>query len=313
MQRPYLHDPLPVETLHQIKAWHERLDVQAPGSDSDSDSVWAVIDGALLGTQGTQQLQAAYGAPLRAFDDTPLAAYEELGLLLWPWAAMDARDGLELLRTTMADRPGMSFVRIGTGRSDALGRMLAWLAGATTNDDMPLYMRVGDTRVLSSFLRHMRLAQQAHLQTTIREWIWPDRAGQAQSMVIEAAAPLSEPAPSLVLDDAQYAALLDDAAADILHAALSPIESVWRDQRTGAQLHAWLQRVLQRAYALGITRQQDQLAFTSVALRVAGEFEAAPELGETWLRVRSGAAALPDEVERWTPVQWAAVERFWNA
>ncbi|HEY8331590.1 MAG TPA: DUF4123 domain-containing protein [Pseudomonas sp.] len=309
MQRSFLQDPLPVETLHQVRTWHGKLDAQAPGGDS----VWAVVDGALLGTDGTRRLRAAYGTAVRAFDETPLAAYEELGLLLWQWSTMDARDGLESLRTVMDDRPGVSFVRIRAGRPDALGRILAWLAGGTTADGMPFYMRVGDSRVLSSFLRHMQPAQQAHLQTVVREWVWPDRSGQAQSMVIQVGEPpLAEPAAALVIDDAQYAALLDDAAADILHAALRSIESSWHDKRTGAQLHAWLQHVVQRADALGITRQRDQLAFASLALRVSGEFETAPELGETWLRVRSGVATLPDEVEHWTPAQWAAMERFWH-
>jgi hypothetical protein len=309
MQRPYLQDPLLGETLQQVKAWRGQLVEQSHGNDS----VWTIVDGAFLGSEGARQLRAAYGAPLRAFDETALAAYEELGLLIWPWAAMDAHDGLEWVRTTMADRPGVSFVRIAAGRTDALGRVLAWLAGASTADDMPLYMRVGDTRVLSSFLRHMRPAQRAQLQAGVREWVWPDREGRAHSMVIETEAPLSEPESALVLDDAQYAAMLDDAAADIFHAALRPIESVWRDNRTGAQLHTWLQRVLQRTAALGITRQQDELAFASLALRAAGEFESAPELGETWLRVRSGAASLPGEIEQWTASQWSAVERFWHA
>jgi len=309
MQRAFLQDPLRVETLHQVKVWHGKLNAQAPGSDS----VWAVVDGALLGTEGAQRLKAVYGAPVRAFDDTPLDAYEELGLLLWLWSSMDARDELEAMRTVMGDRPGVSFVRTHGGGPDPLSRVLAWLAGGTTADGMLLYLRVGDSRVLNSFLRHMHPAQQAHLQTVIREWVWPDRSGHAQSMVIETDAPPPvESAPPLVIDDVQYAALLDDAAADILHAALRPIESGWHDKRNGAQLHAWLQRVLQRTDALGITRQQDQLAFASVALRVSGEFELAPELGETWLRVRSGTAALTEEIEKWNPLQWAAVERFWG-
>ncbi|MEB0058869.1 MULTISPECIES: hypothetical protein [unclassified Variovorax] len=309
MQRRYLQDPLLGETLQQVKVWHGQLGQRFRGDDS----VWTIVDGALLGLEGARLLQDAYGTPLRAFDDTALSAYEEFGLLIWPWVAMDAHDGLESMRTVMADRPGVSFVRIAAGRTGALGGVLAWLAGATTADDLPLYMRVGDTRVLSSFLRHMHWAQRAQLQATVREWVWPDREGRAQSMVIESESSLSGPESDLVLDDAQYAAMLDDAAADILHAALRPIESFWSDSRTGAQLHVWLQRVLQRTAALGITRQQDQLAFTSLALRVAGEFEATPELGETWLRVRSGAARLPDEVEQWSASQWAAVERFWHA
>lgn len=307
MQRPYLHSPLQAEAIEQVQAWHTLLDQDV----ANGDSVWVVVDGALLGAESAQQLESAYGAPTRAFDGTALAAYEELGLLLWPWALLQDRDALTQLRTTLADRPAVSFVRSGS-QVQPLSRMLSWLAGASTADHMSLYLRIGDTRVLSGVLPLLHEAQRARLHAIVREWVWPDREGRAQSMVIEAAAPQVEPAPAFVLDGAQYAALLDAAEPDILHAALRSIEHDWHDSRSGAQLHQWLQQVLQRSRALGITRQADQMAFASLALRVPGEFEAAHELGETWLRVRSGTHALADEIEHWTSNQWRAVEIAWN-
>ena len=91
------------------------------------------------------------------------------------------------------------------------------------------------------------------------------------------------------------------------------IEAGWTDKRSGAELHQWLQAVSQKMRALGIFRQKDQWAFVSLALRAPDGFEALPELGESWLRVRSAAAHLHDEIARWDAVQWQALTRLANA
>jgi hypothetical protein len=194
--------------------------------------------------------------------------------------------------------------------------MLAWLARAMTSDGLSLYLRIGDTRSLDSFLRHMQPAQQAHICAAIHEWVWPDRNGLPRSKVldmphgVEAAQDVHD---RLVLDDTQYAALLDDAAADMFHARLRLAESVGEDPRSAGELHAWLQQILARAEALGLTRHQDHVTFASLALQIPGAFENLLELGETWLRVRSGTMELADEMRRWGDREWRALERFWSA
>ena len=308
MNRAYLQDDLPPGTLALVKAWSDRLDAQGPASDT----LYVLVDGAILGNEGMQHLRSAYGAAVHVFEATALADYEDLGLLLWPWRMLHAKDELETLRTALAGKPGVSFV-CSAARLPALCATLAWLAAVETQDGMPLYLRIGDTRVLGGFLRHVRPAQEARLHPVVSEWAWPGRNGRLRSVVTEPVSAAPADAPTLVLDDAQYAALLDEAEVDMLHAGMRTIEAGWTDKRSGAELHQWLQAVSQKMRALGIFRQKDQWAFVSLALRAPDGFEALPELGESWLRVRSAAAHLHDEIARWDAVQWQALTRLANA
>ncbi|MET3493651.1 DUF4123 domain-containing protein [Variovorax boronicumulans] len=305
MNRIYLQDDLPPSIATAVKTWSDRPDAQ----DSGSDTVYVVVDGAILGAEGMQRMHAAYGVAVQAFEATALADYEDLGLLLWPWRALHDGDALETLRTVMAGKPGVSFVR-SKAALPTLCTTLAWLAAAQTQDGIPLYLRIGDTRVLSTLLLHVRPAQEVRLHDVIRAWAWPDRSGRLHSVTTEAMPAAHSAASTLVLDDAQYAVLFDAAEADMLHAGMRDVEAGWRDRRSGAQLHQWLRDLLKKMQALGIKQQKDQWAFVSLALRAPDGFEALPELGETWLRVRSGAAQLPEEIARWTDLQWTALERL---
>lgn len=307
MNRTYLQDELPSATLTAVTAWSDGLDAQGP----TSDTLHVLVDGAIVESDGLQQMRSVYGAAVHAFDGTPLADYEELGLFLWPWRELLAIDGLDTLRKAVAEKPCLSFVRSST-TLPALCATLAWLAAAETSDGMPLYLRIGDTRVLGSFLPHMRPAQEARLHAALHAWAWPGRNGRLQGIETEAMPTAQPAAPTLVLDDAQYAALLDEAEADMLHAGMKSVEAGWTDERRGSELHRWLKAMSQKMGALGIHRQKDQWAFVSLALRAPDGFEALPELGESWLRVRSGTAALHDEISRWDSAQWQALKRLAN-
>ena len=115
----------------------------------------------------------------------------------------------------------------------------------------------------------------------------------------------------MVLDDRQYAALFDDAEADILYAEISGLQSGWHDEMPCMKRHAWLVEVLQRMMVLGIEDPNDRMAFVGFALRMPGTFERLPELGETWIQMRSGAAGLPETIGAWGPAEMQALERFW--
>jgi hypothetical protein len=304
MDRPYLQNTLTAEALARVTRWHERVKAEAT-----ADTVWAVLDGAMLGREGSAQLEACYGPPRRAFDESPLADYEELGLLLWPLSALIAKDGLETLRTTLSATPAVSFVRTAASVK-VLSEHLAWMAGALTSDGMKLFLRIGDTRVLPSVLSHFRDEQSLIMEASVKEWIWPDRASAlrfAKADRILTPQPLTA---ALELDDAQYNAILDDAAADILHVELRRELPDWRDKRTGSELHEWLQKVLERTSVLGLERLSDQVTFAALALRTAGEFETAPELGVTWLTVRGGSTGLGECIQQWGGREWDALRRF---
>lgn len=309
MNRLYLQDAFSAATLGLVKEWRDQLDADGQGTDT----TFVLVDGAIAGNEGRQCLRDAYGAPVYAFETSVLADYEELGLLVWPWRTLHAKDALEILRTTLAGKPGVSFVQCVAGLK-ALCTALAWLAAAETEDGMPLYLRIGDTRVLSSFLFQLRPAQEARLHAVVSHWAWPERSGALGRAATEVMPDVQPAAGSLVLDNAQYAALLDAAEADMLHASVRAIEAKWVDGRGGAELHQWLQTLLPRMRALGITRPKDRWAFVSLALRAPDNFESLTELGETWLRVRSGATELNTEISQWKPaVEWQALQRLANA
>jgi len=307
MPRLYLQEPLQQVLLDKVRRWSNEVDKPARGRDA----VWVLADGALLATSGARELEAAYGPPVWAFEHTELSAYEELGLLLWRWQDVDARDRAECLARAMADRPGLSFVRSKVEVGE-LSRTLAWLAAVTTQDGMPLYLRIGDTRVLESALPLLHPDQLVRVGAGIREWVWPDRAGQPKSLPFVAGQGDVALPKALVLDDVQYAAMLDAGEADLLYRRLCESEFDWPDEADAATLDARLKAVLQRCDALGLSHHSDRLAFVSLALRIDGKFEEATQLGETWLRVRSGAATLTREIQGWTPLQWQAVRTYWQ-
>ncbi|MCY1226620.1 hypothetical protein D9M72_388620 [compost metagenome] len=214
MERAYLQDPLPVEQIQSLAEWHRRCAAEAP-----RDAIWVIVDGAILGAEGSTRLQVIYGDPIRAFDNTALADYEELGLLLWPLSHLIKKDSVESLRLALSGKPGLSFVRT----KDSLALLtytLTWLTAVVTEDEMPLYLRIGDTRVLPSVIDHLRPEQHAILQGAVKEWVWFDRACELRVVRSDGGPTSPVPAENFRMDDAQYAALLEDAEADLLHAEL---------------------------------------------------------------------------------------------
>lgn len=304
MERQYLQGALPHEKFQFIVDWHRRIASEAP-----RDTLWAIVDGAILGSQGLEDVQAAYGDPIRAFDNTALADYEELGLLLWPLSRAIKKDSAETLRAVLSGRPGLSFVR--TDNSLALlTHTLAWLSGVVAEDGLPLYLRIGDTRVLRSLIRHLSPRQDAVMQGAVKEWVWFDRASAVHVAQSDGGPASSVPTEDCHIGDAQYAALLADAAIDILHVEVRRALPDWRDPRTSAELHAWLGKVIERAEVLGLMRLPDQVVFTVLALDAPDGFEALEELGQTWRDVRAGAAHLGKRTGRWGDVEWGAIEHL---
>ncbi len=304
MERLYLQDALPREAMQFIVDWHRRITSEEP-----RDTVWAVVDGAILGSQGLEDLRAAYGDPIRAFDNTALADYEELGLLLWPLSLVIKKDSAETLRTVLSGRPGLSFVH--TDNSLALlTHTLAWLSGVVAEDGLPLYLRLGDTRVLRSFIRNHSPEQNLVIQGAVKEWVWFDRASEMRVAESKSRSASSIPAEDCRVGDAQYAALLADAAVDMLHVEVRRAMPDSRDARNSAELHLWLGKVIERAEASGLTRLPDQVVFTVLALDAPDGFEALEELEQTWQDVREGGLPLGKRIGYWGDVEWGAIERL---
>jgi hypothetical protein len=304
MERLYLQDALPREKIQFIVDWNQRIAIEAP-----RDTLWVIADGAILDTQGFEDLRTAYGDPIRAFDNTALADYEELGLLLWPLSRAIEKDSAETLRAVLSGRPGLSFVR--TNNSLALlTHTLTWLSGVVAEDGLPLYLRIGDTRVLRSLISHLSPEQDAVMQGAVKEWIWFDRASEVHVAQSDGGAASSVLTEDCCISDAQYAALLADAAVDILHVEVRRALPDSRDPRTSAELHSWLGKVMERAEALGLVRLPDQVVFAVLALDAPDGFEALHELEQTWRDVGEGATLLGKRIERWGDIEWGAIEHL---
>jgi hypothetical protein len=304
MDRPYLQDPLPADKIQPILDWHGRI-----VSEASRDTMWIIVDGAILGAEGLKHLQAIYGDPVRAFDNSALADYEELGPLLWPLSRAIEKDSIEALRTTLSGKPGLSFIR--TGNSLALlTHTLAWLTGVVTEDGLPLYLRIGDTRVLPSVFHHLTPEQHAAVQGAVKEWAWFDRASKACIVRSDGGSAPSVPEEACRIDDAQYAALLEDAGVDLLHAELRRALPESLAPHTCVELHSWLEKDVKRAEALGLVRLSDQVVFSTLSLNLPDGFEALGELEPTWLDMRSGTPSLGKRIERWSDREWGAIENF---
>lgn len=307
MNRTYLQDPLPVGKIQSIVDWHHRIASQASG-----DTIWIVTDGAILGAEGLEHLRASYGAPVRAFDNSALAEYEELGLLLWPLSRAIEKDSMEALRTVMSGKPGLSFIR--TSNSLAfLGHTLAWLTGVVAEDGLPLYLRIGDTRVLPSVIHHLRPEQHAVVQGAVKEWMWFDRDSGVYIARSDDGPASPVPEKACCIDDAQYAGLLEDAGIDVLHVEMRRVLPDTVDPRPSDELHSWLGNCIRRAQAVGLVRLTDQVVFATMALDLPDNFEALDGLKQTWLDVRSGTSSLGDRIERWGDGEWSAIEHFRRA
>jgi len=304
MERAYLQDPLPASKMQPILDWHGRV-----ASETPRDTIWTIVDGAILGAEGLEHLRAIYGDPVRAFDNTALTDYEELGLLLWPLSRAMEKDSAETLRAALSGKPGLSFVRTGDSLA-LLSHTLAWLTGVVAQDDLPLYLRIGDTRVLPSVFQHLHPEQHAVVQGAVKEWVWFDRASKTCVVRSDEGPASSIPAKACCIDDAQYAALLADADIDLLHAELRRALPELPDPRPSVELHSWLGDVIKRAEALGLARLSDQVVFATLSLSLPQGFDALDELAKTWRDMRSGASSLGKRIERWGDYEWNAIEQF---
>lgn len=298
----YLQKAFAPEFARQLAHWHET---------TDSDSTWALVDGALAGAQRIERLATAYGDPIQAFADTHLHAYDELGLLLWPLADVLAHDAAVAILSELMKVPAISFVATSTAAGPT-GDALAWLVGATTTDGLQLCLRIGDSRVLAPALANLTTQQMARLKQCVTAWAMPDRAGQLVSLPLAASRSgleVAKAARSIVLDNGAFDSILSACLPDMLHAELRRADP----EIIGAgvqpvQAHEWFTRVLERARAKGASQFPDQVEFARIARWSPETFEDLPELAPTWEALGQGGVSLTLLRQQWSDVQWHAIE-----
>lgn len=299
---PYLQKAFAPEFAQQLAQWHETM---------DGGSTWAMVDGALAGAERIRHLATAYGAPICAFADTHLHAYDELGLLLWPLEQVLERDAAVALLSELTTVPAVSFIAVSTPAGPT-GDALAWLVGATTTDGLRLCLRIGDSRVLAPAVANLTTQQMAQLKQCVAAWAVPDRAGQLASLPLAATRSgleVAETASGIVLDNCAYDSILSACLPDMLHAELRRADP----EIIGAGVppvaaHEWFTKALARARAKGASQFPDQVEFARIARWNSGTFEDLPELAPTWEALRQGGASLTSLRQQWSDAQWRAIE-----
>jgi hypothetical protein len=299
---PYLQEAFAPDFAQQLARWHET---------TDGDSAWALADGALAGAECIRHLKAAYGEPVRAFADTHLHAYGELGLLLWPLEHVLARDAAVAILGQLTTVPAVSFVATSTPAGPT-GDALAWLVGATTTDGLQLCLRIGDSRVLAPALADLTMQQMARLKQCVTAWVVPDRAGQLVSLPLAASRSgpdVAETASSIVLDNIAYNNILAACLPDMLHAELRRADPEFIGEGVPpVHAHEWFTKALVRARAKGASQFPDQVEFARIARWNSETFEDLPELAATWEALRRGGVSLTALRQQWSDAQWLAIE-----
>ncbi|MET3495614.1 hypothetical protein [Variovorax boronicumulans] len=299
---PHLQEAFAPEFAQQLALWHER---------TDGGSAWALVDGALAGAERVQHLATAYGDPIRAFADTHLHAYDELGILLWPLDHVLERDAAVAMLSALTKVPAVSFIATSTPEGPT-GEALAWLSGAITTDGLHLCLRIGDSRVLAPALASMTMQQMARLKQCVTAWAVPDRAGQLKSLpltAIRSGPEVAETASSIVLDNRAYDSILSACLPDMLHAELRRADpEIIGVGVPPVKAHEWFIKVLRRARAKGANQFPDQVEFARIARWNSETFEDLPELALTWEALRQGGVSLTSLRQRWSDTQWRAIE-----
>lgn len=298
----YLQKEFAPEFAQQLAHWHET---------TPNDWAWSLVDGALAGAERIARLTIAYGDPIRAFADTHLDAYEELGLLLWPLADVLAHDAAAAILSELTKVPAVSFIATSTPAGQT-GEALAWLAGATTTDGLQLCLRTGDSRVLAPALAQLTTQQMARLKQCVTAWAMPDRAGQLVSLplaVSRSGLEVAETASSIVLDNGAYNSILSACLPDMLHAELRRADpEIIGAGAQPVEAHEWFIRVLERARTKGASQFPDQVEFARIARWSPEAFEDLPELAPAWEALRQGGVSLTSLRQQWSDAQWHAIE-----
>lgn len=188
---------------------------------------------------------------------------------------------------------------------------LAWLALVQTSDGLRQLCRFADSRTLAALLPVLDEAQRNTLASQFRAWGWMDRYGHWHSHALLAGDPPATSAP-FTLDDVQFTRLLEACDADMVWGAMAEPEQAQFTAATAADLHAWLQALLQRARRRHVQSQGDLKHFLYLAKMGGDDFDDLPELRATWqiLRNSLGSQSLQALSDQWPQSTWQALDNW---
>jgi hypothetical protein len=200
---------------------------------------------------------------------------------------------------------------------EVLQQLFGYLASARVDDDLDLYCRFADTRVLPALLAALDPAQRQRVSQAVGNWHWLDRRGQladwSAPAADEAAAAAPDQHPTIQLSASQFDAMLKASEADAMFTLLHDTtpELVPDDQR--GQFHQRLCQFLATAAEHGVTAPRDQLQFMVLSLTCGEAFHHHPILAPTWALVAGQKQGLAAVMETWGDEVWQALQAHHEA
>ena len=285
------------------------LPVKEVGSGLTS---WLLVDAALLdrrqlawavAASGLHTVSTLRGSRLEAFGDS---APHMIAMLGDPLAVSR---GLE--RLVAIDRTAPAFSAFASSSSvDELQRLFRYLGDARIDDDLDVYCRFADTRVLPSLLAVQTLKQAEHIGRSISVWKWFSRCEDVDQWVCPGPSPQPDLGDRIQLSAAQFDALLNASEADALFTMLLDGTPELVPQAQRGNFHKRLCLFINTAATYRVTAARDQLQFAVLSLTCGESFHLNPhpELVETWAGIRKHGTALTDAMKPWSDALWAALE-----
>lgn len=188
---------------------------------------------------------------------------------------------------------------------------LEWLALAHSSDGLCQLCRFADSRTLAALLPVLTDAQRGKLATHFAAWGWMDRHGHWSSHPLPVSHTPADNGP-FTLDDQQYIQLMEACNADMVWGAMKEPDRAPFTAPTPAELHSWLQQLLQRARRRHVQSQEDMEHFLHLAKIGGDDFDELPELHPTWLALRNsqGSRSLRALCDQWPQSTWQALDNW---
>lgn len=277
---------------------------------TNATPVFAIVDGSMFESHVLTSLMAAnHPAIAPVLSDTPLESYGVHGPLLCDVGEASLRLLGKLLRLSN-QKPALSFVK---PRADVatLRDALRWLAVAQTGEEVRLYCRYADTRVLPGLLEALNPPQRQVLAGAIEQWRWIARDGGALEDRIFPESPPEDtalPAGALQLDDSQYAGLLRHAEPDMVCQLLIERLPELLPAGLSGPVHRRIAAIVDRARTRGIDELNDLFQYAIVALSTYDDFAQHPCLRDAWEAYGKNGSSFGAFVESWPEDVWQELQ-----
>lgn len=291
-------DPLPVTAVAELLSVWNQAKEQLPDAN-----LYALIDTAFDETACANYLAGrADGDRLSLYEGLML---EELGTIS-PWLVrLDSASRetltqeLEALRVLRGNRPMLSFVASALNLP-ALQRHFKPFVQVVIQDDLPLFMRFADTRIIDPLFEVFTAAQKAAFVPSDMGLWFPRRlSGSVGGVLPKAFRPDATAFKQLHLDGRQFGQLIDAGDADLIVMALTTTDPLRFAEARPSDVHAFMTQQIERARAHGLSDKPNLEIYCAAAWATGPEFDRHPEFAyaiQCASRAPGQLAALLDEV-----------------